>query len=254
MTAKPWQPTPPQLLAAAWTLAHESIAITFTCKKNIEYQSVGLTIRGSIYSPPGAGPAPAVLVLHTAAGLTAHEHAIAARLARLGYTALVVAYSPRTTGAILKDEAPRSQLEEIISAAWGFLNRHERTAAWRTAVIGYSLGGYFAAYLGGLASGDPPGAVLVYYGMYPLPEVLLARIKAPLLILQGALDSPDFVEQAKHACEELHRLEKPCELVIYPGAGHQFDLFQPGSLASNAAWERTLAFLRQHLGPPEERS
>jgi dienelactone hydrolase len=39
--------------------------------------------------------------------------------------------------------------------------------------------------------------------------------------------------------------EKDCKLVLYPGAGHQFDLFDPASEATQDAWAQTLAFLKK---------
>jgi pimeloyl-ACP methyl ester carboxylesterase len=76
-----------------------------------------------------------------------------------------------------------------------------------------------------------------------------AKLKAPLLILQGERDARDFVTSAKQAYECALRNETQCELVFLSDAGHQFDLFQPGSKATKEAWDQTVAFLRRHLYP-----
>jgi dienelactone hydrolase len=54
---------------------------------------------------------------------------------------------------------------------------------------------------------------------------------------------------AKKAQELATRYGHASELVLYPGAGHQFDLFEPGSTPARDAWDRTLAFLNRHLAP-----
>ena len=77
-------------------------------KKVISYVVAGQNISGTIYYPKSGDPAPCVLVLPTAIGLTPHEHVIAARLAREGHTALALGYLgqiKRTTGAVQKKRA-----------------------------------------------------------------------------------------------------------------------------------------------------
>jgi dienelactone hydrolase len=116
-----------------------------------------------------------------------------------------------------------------------------------TAVIGLSLGGYFASYLGTALKELAPKAVAVYYGMYALAGSKLVQSRVPLMLLQGEDDDDDFVTNAKRVQELASRDEKPWEVVFYPGTGHQFDLFEPSSAAARDAWERTVRFLRQHL-------
>ncbi len=242
------QPTWADLLRALGTLALDALAALRAPKEPFTCLCAGRTTRGTLYRPDAGGAAPAVLVLHTASGVTPHEHAIAARLARRGFAALVVAYSKRTTGAVLNDDARRRELELAVEEAWRALRQDPRVAADRVAVMGFSLGGYFATHLGGLPPEAAPRAVVVYYGMYPQVESLHGRLTSPLLILQGDRDSPDFVANAARARAALPTGSYACELVTYPGAGHQFDLFRPRSQATRDAWARSLAFLERHIG------
>ena len=117
----------------------------------------------------------------------------------------------------------------------------------RAAVIGLSLGGYFAIHLAAAIKEFPPKAVAVYYGMYTLAGSELMRLDAPLLLLQGEDDDADFVTNAKRVQELAIRDGRPWEVELYPSTGHQFDLFEPGGAAARDAWERTARFLRQHL-------
>jgi len=173
----------------------------------------------------------------------------AARLARAGFTTLVIAYSERTTGAVINDDVRRKQLEQIVVAGWNVLQNNGMVDATRTAVIGLSLGGYFAIHLAVVVKKLPPKAVAVYYGMYALAGSELMRLDVPLLLLQGEDDDADFVTNAQRVQELAHRDGRPWEVLFYPGTGHQFDLFEPGGAAARDAWERTVGFLRQHLEP-----
>ena len=218
-------------------------------KKAVSYAVAGQDINGTIYYPKSKTAAPCVLLLPTAMGLTPHEHVIAARLAREGYTTLALGYLgqiKRTTGAVLKNEQTRKLLEQIVMQGWRKLLEDPVADANRAAAIGFSLGGYFAAHV---ATGDketPPKAVIIYYGVYPFTDPDRAFLRTPLLVLQGEDDDMEFVNNAKGLKEGHPNL---CEVVVYPDTGHQFDLFEPNSAATKDAWERTVGFLRHHLMP-----
>ena len=249
MASGEWNPTLRQLLRAALKIIVDAATMPFWRRKTFRYTSADPNLRASIYYAKSGGLTPAVLLLPTAMGLTPHEHAMASRLAREGYTTLVIAYSKRTTGAVIKDDVRRENLEHIVLAGWRALLADPMTDAGRAAVIGLSLGGYFATYLAAIGEERGPKAAVVYYGTYSLAQTHLTRLRVPLLILQGEKDDRDFVLNAEEAKEFASRNNAACEVVLYPGAGHQFDLFEPGGAAARDAWERTIRFLRQHLGP-----
>jgi len=240
-------PTIRQILRAVLKISADAISVRFRRRKPIRFLSAGQRIRGCFYYPGSSDKAPGVLLLPTATGLTPHEHAFAARLARQGYTTLVIAYSKRTTGAVIENDLRRENLERIAVDCWRVLQEDPRVDAVNTAVIGLSLGGYFAMYIATAIKDLAPRAVLIYYGVYALAGSNVASLRAPLLILQGEDDSEDFVANAKRVQEISTRDEKPWEVVLYPNTGHQFDLFESGGAAAHDAWERTARFLRQHL-------
>jgi len=86
----------------------------------------------------------------------------------------------------------------------------------------------------------------VYYGIYVLTEDDFG-FSAPLLILQGENDFPEFVANAKKVEEQRRKGRLACEMVLYPRTGHQFDLFESNGDAARDAWNRAVAFLKQHL-------
>ncbi len=109
------------------------------------------------------------------------------------------------------------------------------------------LKGYFAMYLAVGNADTAPHAVIVYYGVYALTEAEVAKLDAPVLILQGERDSIDFVANARRIEQLARRNDSSCELILYPGVGHQFDLFEPNGVASREAWGLTLEFFQRHL-------
>jgi dienelactone hydrolase len=226
----------------------DTIRLIFTRnKKDIRYEVAGQQISGTIYYPRSDTAAPAVLILPTTMGLTPHEHVMASRLAREGFTTLALGYlghARRTTGAVVKNEQMRTHLEQVALLGWRKLLADPMADRTRAAVIGFSLGGYFATYI---ATADPkyqPKAGVIYYGVYPGAEGHQATLRTPLLVLQGETDDAEFVNNAKILKERHSEL---CEVIFYPETGHQFDLFESNTAATKDAWKQTVKFLKEHL-------
>jgi carboxymethylenebutenolidase len=76
-------------------------------------------------------------------------------------------------------------------------------------------------------------------------------LHCPLLAFFG--DQDEFIPRAdiEQLRQKLAQADAPSEIVIHPGAGHAFmndtrpDAFRPE--IAKRSWERTLAFLREHL-------
>jgi carboxymethylenebutenolidase len=159
---------------------------------------------------------------------------------------MVVSYTSLTTGGgVLKDIARLKFLEEVAAEALEHLRVQPEVNASRVAVIGFSLGGYFALHLA--AGRTPPQAAVVYYGVYPAAEALMPTLSVPLLVLQGGRDDPAFVQAADSAAQVAAAHGRSYELITYAGAVHQFDLFQPYGQPARDAWARTCAFMGRHL-------
>jgi len=246
-----WRPNLWQRISAARQLMRDSSLMKRAVGKAVTYAVDGQTIHGTIYYPRGKDPAPAVLLLHTSSGLSPREHALAIALADEGYTSLVIGYAKKIRSRDLNKDDQRKRLEEITIGGLRALQEDPRTDAHRTAVIGFSFGGYFAARLACANLAIPPAAVVIFYGVFPSQESQIANLRAPLLVLQGEGDSANFVANAKRIKELADFYHRECEVIFWPGAGHQFDLFEPKSAAAQDAWQQTLAFLRKRLATSE---
>ncbi len=136
-----------------------------------------------------------------------------------------------------------AEIQELVQAyREGTLN------ADRLGIIGFCWGGGTAFYAATQIRGFK--AVVVFYGRTPQPLDLLREIEAPVLAHYGG-DDPGITGGVPATEEAMRRFGKSYTYKIYPGAKHAFhndaasDRYHPE--AAREAWERTLAFLAQHL-------
>jgi dienelactone hydrolase len=177
----------------------------------------GDPIQGYLTRPKGAGPLPAVVLLHTCLGLPAERASIGARIATWGYVALFVD-DFATRG--LKETCAVDFRQALPDAdgALAYLRRLSYVDPDKIAVVGFSQGGDTALKI---AAGGAAGfkAAAAFYA--PCANVAGATLGMPTLILAGAHDE---VTPAGD-CAELAKRQAPrmVKFVVYPGAAHAFD-------------------------------
>jgi len=184
-------------------------------------------IRGYLTKPKGAGPFPAVVLLHSCLGLPANRGAIGDMVASWGYVALFV--DDFTTRGI--KETCAVDFNEALSDAFGallYLSRLPDVDPTRIAAVGYSQGADTALKI---ASARFSSAFAVRDDLrfkvaaafYPPCENLAgATLEIPTLILIG--ESDDVTPMAD--CRQLAQRPEnrsAVKLVVYPGADHGFD-------------------------------
>ncbi len=127
--------------------------------------------------------------------------------------------------------------------------------AKRLGVMGFSLGGYLSFIM---ASRDDVKGIVSYYGAYapalrtpryPLADIV-AQIKAPVLMFHGDKDELVPIGDANTASDLLKKNNKQYEYIVYPGAGHVFDV--PGGATYSAtaaadAQQKALTFFAAKL-------
>ncbi len=209
---------------------------------------------GFLALPPG-GKGAGVLVLHAWWGLNDAIKAFCARLAGAGFVAFAPdLYHGQVADTIPGAEALRDALDAAylqakaeIRAAVAFLNEQTGNSARGLAVIGFSLGVYFAL---DLAAADPEHIrrVVIFYGS---GEDDYSRSRAAYLGHFAEQDEFEPGSNVDNLAESLRRAGRPVTFYHYSGAGHWF--FEPdridafNSEAADLAWERTLAFLQEPL-------
>jgi carboxymethylenebutenolidase len=222
--------------------------------QELMYYSNNQTARGYLAMPEG-GEGHGVLVLHAWWGLNDTMRGVCTRLAQAGF----VAFAPdlyhgkvadtiadaETLGKALDSNYLQAKAE--IADATRFLNEHAGQAHRGLAVIGFSLGAYYAL---DLAAADPEHirSVVLFYGTGGGD---FSSSKAAYLGHFAEKDEYEPQSNLDELEESLRRAGRPVTFYRYSGTGHWF--FEPDRMeaynqfAATLAWERTLAFLRNSL-------
>lgn len=138
----------------------------------VEFEHAGARLTGEAARPAGAGPFPAVLVMHNALGLGEHVRQTARELAALGYLAVAtdmygkgaMAGSPQQAGAayeaVMTDPA---LLRDRVVAWFDHVSALPDVVPGKVAAIGFCFGGTCVLELA--RSGAPVRAVVSYHGI-----------------------------------------------------------------------------------------
>jgi carboxymethylenebutenolidase len=207
---------------------------------------------GYLAIPPN-GNGNGVLVLHAWWGLNDTIKAFCNRLAESGFTAFAPdLYHGKVADTIADAEtlgkaldANHLQAKAEIADAILFLSSRIGEAGHDLAVIGFSLGAYYAL---DLADADPDHirSVVLFYGTGGGD---FSRSRAAYLghfAEKDQFEPPSNVDDLE---ESLKQAGRPVTFYTYNGTGHWF--FEPDRpqayhpVAASLAWDRTLAFLRR---------
>jgi carboxymethylenebutenolidase len=211
-------------------------------------------VRGYWVAPTKAtSRVPAVVVVHENRGLNPYIEDVARRIAKAGFIALAPDGLSSVGGYPGNDDKGR-QLQQQVNpeklmndffAAIEFLMKSDQTTG-KVGITGFCYGGGVA---NAAAVAYPElGAAVPFYGRQPRAEDV-ARIKAPLLIHYGELDTG--INAGWPAYETaLKAGGKTYEAYIYPGANHGFhNDSTPRYDEANAklAWDRTIGWFKRYL-------
>lgn len=201
---------------------------------------------------PPAGTGRPVLVLHAWWGLNETIRAFCTRLADAGCVAFAPdLYHGKVTDQIAEAERLGAALDarvdearaEIVDAVT-FLSERAGSDHSGVAVIGFSLGAYYALDLSARVP-EHIRSVVLFYGTGPAD---FSRSKADYLGHFAANDEfepPSNVSELEQALKEAGRA---VTFHTYPDTGHWFfepdrtDVYNPA--AASLAWDRTLAFVQ----------
>lgn len=207
--------------------------------------------QGFLAIPP-SGSGPSLLVLHAWWGLNDTIKAFCTRLAAAGYVAFAPdLYHGKIADTITDAEAlaqalnaKQWQAKADIADAVTFLVQRAGQAEGGIAVIGFSLGAYYALQL---SASDPDHirAVVIFYGT---GGIRFSASRAAYLGHFAESDEFEPRENVDYLEQLLKQAGRPVTFYHYPGTGHWF--FEPdrsqayNPMAADLAWNRTLAFLQ----------
>lgn len=212
-------------------------------------------VRGYLVKPKNATTAlPTVLVIHENRGLNPYVEDVARRLAKAGF----IAFAPDALwplggypgndddGRTMQSSLEPAKIVADLKAAAMWLKQLDGGNG-KLGVVGFCFGG---AMTGRLAAELPNvvDAAVPFYGSPPAADSI-ANIKAPLLVQLGELD--ERVNQQWPAAEALFKQHKlNYKIEIYPASHHGFhndSTARYNKEMADLAWQRTLAFFKQHL-------
>jgi len=230
----------------------------------------GDEIGGSLARPAGAGPWPALVLVHEVHGPSDHVRGMARRFAAEGFVAVAPDLWWRDRGkgfpegatdlAVLKafvETAPDARMVGDLAAAARFLRTRPEVRRESVGAVGFCMGGIYAFHLA-----CEPGAIRACVDLYgrlrydrPSPAKprgnldRVGELRCPFLGIFGGMDN---LIPLKDVLALKESLGARGHVVAYPRAGHAFmNETRPSYREDDAkdAWRRTLLFLRESLAP-----
>ena len=203
---------------------------------------------------PASGTGPGVVLLHAWWGRNAVITGFCDRLAAEGFVVLAPdLYGGRVVSTIEEADAMASALDQgaamaSTSAAIATLVRNQAVTGDGVAVVGFSLGAAFALSATTTLA-EHVRAAIVFYGTWVgLPfEQAHATFQGHF----AEVDAFEPIEQVRELEAALQQAGRVVDFHVYPNTGHWFmesDRPEYNGAAASLAWDRTITFLRAHLG------
>ncbi len=214
--------------------------------------------------PEGAVPSAAVIVLQEIFGVNSHIREVADRYAAQGYLALAPAtfhraqagvdlgYTPEDIAAGIQLKAAIEGLPSpgVLQDIQATVDHARALCGGKVAVLGYCWGGLLSWRAAELVTGL--SAAVPYYGGGMTVGTEPARQpRCPVLVHFGEKDHGIPIDTVEAFKQTQQAAGAPVQVQTYD-ANHGFNCDQRGAYdaaAASLAWERTLAFLAQHLTP-----
>ena len=239
----------------------EAELISFTDERikarYVDYPSPGGTsgeMRGYLVQPSGERPFPAVLVIHENRGLNPYIEDVARRVAVAGFLALAPdGLSPiggypgnDDDGRAMQSSLDQPELREDMLNSARYLKSHSSSTG-KLGATGFCWGGGTTNFLA-VKLGSDLNAGVPFYGRAAESNDV-AKIRAPLLIHYAEDDErvnamrPDYEAALKSNNVQY-------QMHTYAGTRHGFHNNSTprfDEAAAELAWNRTIAFFREHL-------
>jgi carboxymethylenebutenolidase len=146
----------------------------------------------------------------------------------------------------------RLQQDETLSdlnATVTYIQKAPEVDADRVGVTGFCMGGGYALMLPCVNEGVK--AAVPFYGPIPNPDTPIQSLGCPILYIYGEDDGWITKADVQRLVGALKKYNKLGEVKTYPGASHAFfndtrqEVYKPAE--AQDAWQRALAFFKQHL-------
>jgi len=214
----------------------------------------GGKMRGYLVQPTGAGPFPAVLVIHENRGLNPYIEDVARRAAVSGFLALAPdGLTPLggypgndDEGRAMQAKLDQAKLRQDMLNGARWVKAHQLSNG-KLGVTGFCWGGGTSNFLA-TAMGSDLQAAVPYYGV-AAATAEVPKIKAPIMVHLAEQDPnvnntyPDYEKALKMA-------EVRYQIHMYPGTQHGFhnnSTPRYNEAAAKLSWDRTVEFFKKNL-------
>ena len=224
-------------------------------RQNVTFPSNGGEAHGYL-AVPESGRGPGLVVIQEWWGLTSHIADITDRFAAEGFVAVAPdLYGGPTThdadeAGKMMQELPIDRASRDLAGAVDFLLGRDDVQGDRVGVVGFCMGGAFVLQLAAQEGGKVAAAV-AFYPVGPMPDDY-AGLQAAVMAHFGENDDFIPISQADELAARIKSgTGQDPQIHRYP-AGHAF-LNDENLLGTHdpqqakLAWDRTVAFLREHL-------
>jgi carboxymethylenebutenolidase len=198
------------------------------------------------------GDGPGVVVLHEWWGLVAQIEDVCDRLGALGFTALAPDLYhgesvPETEPDAAEQLMMRMDRARAVAEVATTVAELRRRGCTRVATLGFCVG---AALSLAASAVCPVDATVAYYGIWPHSGE--RTITNPILVHVAEHEEHNWPALPAHFPRWFEGMDN-VELHVYPGTQHAFfNDHRPEAYdraAATLSWDRTIAFLREHLAP-----
>lgn len=201
--------------------------------EHVSFPGSGVTLSAILYYPVGKGPFPAIIALHGCNGLSFRDFVWAKQLAAKGFIVILPdSFSSRGIGSQcnIKNSKARAAVERVTDAlaTKKYLQTRSDVKANAISLIGWSNGA--TTILNTVNKNDAKGspnfakAVAFYPYCKKLADIGDYNAYVPLLILMGAQDKIMSLVACKAIVKQALKKHQKAQILIYPGAGHAFDV------------------------------
>lgn len=232
--------------------------MTTVASETAQFVSDQATIKAFLAHPTQRPPAPAVVIIHEWWGLNDHIKDLARRFAGEGYVALAPDLYSRLGNKVTSDPNEAATLMNALSSQHAlrdlnasvlYLKRQSFVEPLSIGVVGFCMGGTLALTLA--THNSDLKAAVIFYGKVP-PIETLEYLLCPVLYHYGEQDGWVTKQEVDRLRQGLAQFGKPGEVAVYADGPHAFfndtrpDVYRERE--AKQAWQRTLRFLKQHLG------
>jgi carboxymethylenebutenolidase len=202
------------------------------------------------YLAGGVGHGPCVVVLHEWWGLVPHTRDVCDRFAALGFTVFAPdVYHGETATTVAEAEqlqllTPAARARAVAEVVAVVAELRQRGCT-KVGTIGFCMGGALSLATSAACSVD---ATVAYYGIWPHSGE--RTITNPILAHVAEHEEHNWTAQPAQFLGWFEGMSN-AEIHVYPGTQHAFfndtrpDLYDEA--AAELSWDRTIAFLREHL-------